>query len=191
MRLLLSYDLPVRFSHRGIFTREPRASRDDTRSPRLRSAGRVVLCRVVHRWCWGHSRVALHKALRSARHQERAISFSGCRWTRASPSSNPQITTSSPRLALKPAARKWRELDDIDRSRRLFRGRGRSLLRSIKLPFSLTNRLFKIVWLAQLPCHVVMHNANCVPIERAIRVWSIDTCTTLLEAQGLWYTSWH
>ena len=89
-----------------------------------------------------------------------------------------------------PTAQQSRMMTSID-SGRLSRGRGHSLLRSIKLPFSLTNRMFEVVWLAQLPFHVVMYNANWVPTERASSVWSIDTRTTLLEAQGLWYTLWH
>jgi hypothetical protein len=89
-----------------------------------------------------------------------------------------------------PAAQQSRMMTSID-SRRLSRGRGHSLLGSIKLPYSLTNRMFEIVWLAQPPFRVVMSDANWVPIERASSAWSIDTRTALLEAQGLWYTSWH
>lgn len=75
-------------------------------------------------------------------------------------------------------------------SRRLSRGRGHSLLGNIKLPSSLTNHLLEFVWLALLRLHIVLYNANCVPMERAMRTRCFDFRRTLLEAQGLWYTPW-
>lgn len=124
-------------------------------------------------------------ALRSAGRQKEQISLSGPDRRR-----HPlHQTRKLPLFSLKPARLNNRaSMITSNDSRRLSHGHGRSRLGGIKLPFSLTNCLLKVVGLAQVPSHSVLCDANCMPMERAICVWSVDTCATLREAQGLWYT---